>query len=482
MPSFDVCIIGSGLCGALVAEKLLKETNASILMVEEGQAYAFDGRTLLRQRYIEYSENPWPGDGRLGMSKIGLGGEALHWGANCPRFDPADFVSWPISYDDLEPYYCDAERRIGVSGHPGDPLRSEDHPMPPLPLPYGLRRVQQRLAEVGLDTESQPMARNSVSYDGRPPCVRCDTCYVCPSGAKYSPDFTIQKLVDNPAFSLVTDTQVLRLDKGNQDQIDKLVLRDLNSGGSTEVSAKHFVLAGGSRWTPALLLASDLANSSGQVGRNVVAHPRLTAQLELGEPLYPGQYAMMSLNSRRFMGNVEARQQLVFAVDLPAPEIRDQGRLLLGDDLLAGWRNQLEKGRITIQSYFEVPPAPESRIRVTQSDPLRFKFDKRWHSSLDRNRQVAEGRIRELARKLETRGARLLDVSLSNFPFHVAGGCRMGLDPRDSVCDPWGRTHDHSNLWVAGGSVARSGGCVSSSLTFAALALRAADRLADALT
>ena len=150
----DICIIGSGITAALVAEKLVEERDARIVVVEAGdETVPLPERAARRARFLAYGESPWGRDHVDGMTADGIqsrsmqvGGLAMHWGGVTPRFSPEDFrvrsmygvgADWPVSYEDLEPFYHEAERRIGVAGEQGPPEldpRASPFPMPALPL------------------------------------------------------------------------------------------------------------------------------------------------------------------------------------------------------------------------------------------------------------------------------------------------------------------------------------------------------------
>ena len=476
----DILIVGAGLCGVLLAEKLAEESEASIFLMEAGKSYPFEERAERRQDFIDYQYNPFPGVHDLGPYSA-VGGLALHWGGHAARFTEQDFRSWPISYDELEPYLCEAEERAGVSGDEGGlSYRSKPYPMPALPLSYGVKRVQEWVTRAGLKTRTQPYARNSVEYAGRPACTACDTCYVCPTGAKYSPDFTLNSLVESGRVKLLKQHQVLRLEAGPDQTIHRVLYRHVDSGERGELEAGQVVLAGGTVWTSALLLASGLANSSGLVGKWIAAHSRINARYELPEPLYPGQYGRIGIQCDQFTGDQELRFELRFRALTPAPQIRDEsGKLLLGDGLMNRWKDQLSRGLAGMMVYFEVPPVEESRVIATGELNGKLKF--KWSPQLPGLKQRMEQKVAELSEKLEAAGGRFLDLEHDTWSHHPAGGCRMGTDPKSSVCNPWGQTHDHTNLWVAGAPLFLTGGITSSSLTFVALSLRTGTRILETL-
>ena len=129
----DVVIIGAGISAAMLADKLTETSGARVVVVEAGdRLFNLDERFGHRERFLKYGENPWPGDHIKGQTARGIqsrsmtvGGLALHWGGTCPRFTPEDFrirslygvgYDWPLTYDELEPFYQEAEERIRSSG------------------------------------------------------------------------------------------------------------------------------------------------------------------------------------------------------------------------------------------------------------------------------------------------------------------------------------------------------------------------------
>src|SRR5262245_57189488 len=325
----DVCVVGGGITAAMVCEKLTESRNLRVAVVEAGnKIFNFNERHERRRRFLDYGENPYPNDHIRGQSGRGIqsrsmcvGGLAMHWGGTTPRFTPEDFRmkslfgvgdDWPISYEELEPFYQEAEERIGVSGQPGPPEldpRSKAYPLPSLPLSYNLTMLKQWAEKSGIPFWPNPVAKLSQPYRGRAKCVRCDTCNVCPTGAKYSPDFTFQDLLAKKRIDLYDRTLVRKLIvAANSNRIDEAVAVDRNRPDDpVRFRAKTFVLAAGYAWSSHLLLisASDrfpkgLANRSGLVGRYLTGHRGLNAQAEVPMRLYPGIYGADSLLSKLY--------------------------------------------------------------------------------------------------------------------------------------------------------------------------------------
>lgn len=520
----DICIIGSGITAAMVAEKIAGERDARIVVVEAGDETAGLGkRFALRERYLAYGENPWPNDhlegqtadGPLQSRSMQVGGLAMHWGGVTPRFSPEDFRvaslygvgdDWPITYEDLDPFYQDAEERLGVAGEQGprelDP-RGKPYPMPALPLSYNLERLKEWSDKAGIPFWSQPSAKNSVPYHGRSICCRSDTCFpICPVGAKYSPDFTWNALRAAKRIELIPRTLVRRLVLDERtDRISHAVAANRDHPDvPIEFRAKQFVLAGGYAWSPHLLLLSagsrtpkGIANSSGLVGKYMTGHRNVNTFVRLPLKLYPGINEQHSLVTKKFMRPGPLDKYMRHDVRIwessvgAEPRLRDDaGELLLGDDLLRDWRSRTAKGTARVRAYYDVIPDRESSltldpaVRNAWGDPMpRLRF--RDSAASLALREHTETEIRKLFASMARAGnGEIISTRVDDFQDHPAGGCRMGNDPASSVTDSFGRTHDHENLFVVGAPTSVSGGCANATLTFSALALRSAARIGEA--
>lgn len=520
----DVCIIGAGISAAMLAERLAElRPGATITIIDAGRSFFnIAERVEMRRRKLDYNENPWPGDAIPEQAAEGIisrtmavGGSAMHWGGACNRFSLEDIrlrsmyglaVDWPIEWDELERYYCEAERRLGVAGEPGpfpEDARSEPYPMAPMPLTYNLARLREESQKSGIPFWSTPQAKNTVPYDGRAACIRCNTCSICPTGARYSPDFTFKRLL--AAGKIKLHEQVL---------IRKLILDDRHDTIAAaqavdrrkpdeplEYRAKIFVLAAGYTWSPHLLLLSanarhpaGLANRSGHVGRYMTGHNWVTAQMEVPYVIYPGMNETHALLSRQYFrcapGGPYVRHDLRIWESAAGREPRlrdDSGNLLLGDQLMADWRARATaKGTARLRAYYDTHPDRDSRLTLGSAknsfgDPL-----PRIEHRLDPPAQARLKATREHILKVfgeitKANGGRLFAISDGPYQDHPAGGCRMGRDPASSVTDGFGRAHDHENLFVVGAPICPTGGCTNGTLTFVALTLRSAVKVAASL-
>jgi quinoprotein glucose dehydrogenase len=447
-----------------------------------------------------------------------VGGLAMHWGGVTPRFSPEDFrvhslygvgADWALSYEELDPFYQEAEVYMGVAGEQGpevlDP-RGKPFPLPALPLTYNLTKLKEWVSSAGIPMWSQPSAKLSVarSAEGRGACCRNDTCFpICPVGAKYSPDMTWRPLRANGRVRLLPRSIVRRLTpKQGSSQIEVAdVLQRDRPDEPLQVRAKTFVVAAGYAWSPYLLLMSSdsrfpngLANSSGLVGKYLCGHRNVQAFIELPLELYPGINEQHSLVTKAFMRPNPATSAKYLRHDLRVWESRvgreprlrnDGGELLFGDALLSDWRQRVERGTARVRSYYDVLPARESEItldnaRTTSWGTPMPGIAMRDSADSKALRAYQEDEITKLFERLARAGnGRILRKNVDEFQDHPAGGCRMGTDAGSSVVDSYGRAHDHENLFVVGAPTMPTGGCANGTLTFCALSLRSAAKIGE---
>lgn len=522
----DVCVIGAGITAAMCVERIVElNPRLRITVVEAGRSIVDRARrTEHRRRLLDYGEHPWPDDfiedqraaGMISMT-MAVGGQALHWGGACNRFSREDLRldsmygladDWPIEWDDLERWYVDAERRLNVAGdpspHPGD-ARSAPYPQPAMPLSYNLQVLKRWAEQSGIAFSPLPMARNLTPAGGRGACAMYDTCgEVCPTGARYSPDYTYQRLVADGRIALHDRTIVRRLvpyEGRNSIEVARAWRLD-RPDEVTEYRARTFVLAAGQCWSPHLLLLSSsprfpdgLANRSGLVGRYMNGHKFVSAMAWADVETFPGQNLTHSLISREYF-RCDPKQPFVRhdtrvweSAALREPRLRGEGgRLLVGDDLVGDWRARAGSGSaVRLRTYYDSHPSAESRLTLDPASKNRFgdpmpKIEHRLDAAAEAREAATlahcTGVFERMAR---ASGGRLLEPpTVSDYWDHPGGGCRMGVSPATSVVDSFGRAHDHENLFVIGAPTTPTGGVTNGTLTFVALSLRSATAIAGA--
>jgi quinoprotein glucose dehydrogenase len=167
------------------------------------------------------------------------------------------------------------------------------------------------------------------------------------------------------------------------------------------------------------------------------------------------------------------------------PRLRSpEGQLLLGDELLQDWRSRTKGSSVRLRVYIDVHPSAESRLTLDPSKKNRYgdpmpKIEHRLDEATIAREAATKEHVTELFNRFAKAGnGRIGAINQGDYLDHPGGGCRMGTDPTSSVCDSYGRTHDHDNLFVVGAPTTPTGGCTNGTLTFVALTLRSAEEIA----
>ncbi|WP_238179724.1 GMC family oxidoreductase N-terminal domain-containing protein, partial [Methylobacterium dankookense] len=288
----DAVVIGTGAGGAPVLARLAA-AGLTVVALEAGPnfapaAFAFD-ETLADEIYWtqeRLSGGSTPEAFGANNSGTGVGGSTLHWGAFVPRPGRRDFAlrtetgegcDWPLTLDDLLPFYERVERFIGVSGppdYPWDPGRR--YPLPPVPRNGPAEIMAAACARLGIRTADAPAAvvsRDFQQEDGpaRAACIRCGYCHQgCRTGAKTSMDVTYLPYAVRHGAEIRPESVVHGLERDRAGRITAVIYR--SGGFDRRQRCGAVYLCAGAVETPRLLLNLGLANGSGQVGRNYMGH------------------------------------------------------------------------------------------------------------------------------------------------------------------------------------------------------------------
>lgn len=439
----------------------------------------------------------------------GFGGSTLHYVGEAHRLHPESFrlrgstgqgLDWPLGYADLEPLYQAVEATIGVAGpdDPGARWRSAPYPLPAHPLSPPARRLGAAAGALGWDWGPNARAALPFAWRDRPGCNYCGQCSRgCPLGDKGSADVTFLALAEATGrLAVLTGAQVTALHPGPGGRI--AALSYVRDGTLQRQETPLLFLAAGAVQTPRLLLANrsvdhprGLANSSGQVGLNFmetlsVTLAGLAPGLGLGQRGLPADAISWQFNAPDALPGTAGG----FRLTSSAQEAGLNGPIGHATRLLSGHGRGLKQAlrdsfgqALAVTATGAVIADERSRITLSpdETDATGLPLPV-IHSVLTPNSLRLLRAMRDAAARLLAGAgvARILEQRSSWDAFtatHVFGTARMGTDPAGSVTDPFGRSHDHPNLFVADASLfPGSGGGESPSLTISALALRAADR------
>jgi choline dehydrogenase-like flavoprotein len=490
----DVVVIGSGMGGATFSAGLAP-SGARILILERGERLtdhqnARDARAIFQRGVFRPQENWYDAAGEAFNpgNYYYVGGNTKLYGAVLFRYRAEDFrpiqyaegstPGWPFGYEELEPWYTRAEALYQVRGALGDdstePRHSQPYPHSPVPDEPAIADLRERLKRIGLHPASLPLGVDIEAWlkDGQTPW---DAFPNTKSGKMDAETCGLAEALKYDNVTLETSARVLRLETDSAGNRIESVVYEKN-GEIIRLAPKVVVLAAGAVNSALLLLASangampnGLANRSDQVGRHFMNH-NLSFALALhpfrvNNSIYQKTIGLNDfyLNDGRGgppLGHVQLVGKISGAI--LKSELRQAPEAALG--FLA---------RRTFDFLFmtEDLPSPESRVRL---DGSRIVLD--WRRS---NLAAQNGLLNRMRDLLKEAGFPIVLVKHYDrrTPSHQCGTIRMGSDPARAAVDPESRTYDHRNLFIVDASVLPTSAAVNPSLTVAALALRAAERV-----
>ena len=544
----DVVVVGTGPGGATAAH-VLTQAHKSVVMLEKGRNHLlsldapfgplghvsndevkFTRRFFLgpdpfleprAYRNHEDEDDPlWVGDVNNLPSTVGGGG--FHADGKLPRFREVDFharselgpiegadvVDWPFGYDELEPYYAEAERLVGVAGdHTANPYaawRSGPYPMAPGADMFCATVTAAAAERLGFHPYRAPTGVNSVEYDGRPACNNCGFCafYGCPIEAKGDPVGLLRAALHTGRCEIRPEANVTEIVLDPTGRRARGVRYLDPEGTAHEVTAEHVVVACGAFETPRLLLRSGVGNPD-VVGRFLMYHlqtlvlglfpfrlhahrGRAVTHL-MDDPIVPDAAARAAARDAGlpyFRGGIVehggAGQPIMEAIHLPPGEMHS--RLMLDSpmrDCMAAFTMQGEDlpratNRVDLDPRLrDVWGRPAGRVTYA---PHRHEIAcaTHWGPRLEAVMKEAGAHTTFWVTSPPLPGHTRPGADPTPTSRHVMGTTRMGTDPGLTVCGPEQRCWDVENVLVTDSSVFPTSTGYGPTLTIVATALRAA--------
>ncbi len=525
-PTYDVCVIGSGAAGGVMTAELC-QAGAKVILLEAGQevkptrflTHKWPYELPFRGFRSEKQELFYPPDlansiryqtsDQVGVDRIRvLGGRTVHWNAVVLRFAPQDFrersvsgieEDWPISYEDLAPYYERVEQTIGVCGQDDglEILPAGKHYLPPLPFRCSERILKHACAPLGIPVIPVRKALLTRPYDRRPACHHCGHCMDgCDVSAIFStPGSMLPKARATGNLTLRQNALAREILVDGEGRPRAVSIIDRTTRKEEEIQARIFVLCCATVESARLLLNSrsrqhpaGLGNSSGVVGRYL--HGHLTTNVDAYVPELEGRPpsnqdgALDHVYIPRFRTK-GPENAYGFQVNYAGYMFPHHAKRLPGYG--ATFKSQvrrMQSGYLMMGGFAKVHARPENRVTVdphrtdTYGIPIpvvEFRFD-------DQDLAVYRAMNRtmlEICDRLKADTFPNFADRPRGFASHEVGTVRMRRDPRTSALNGFCQSHDVKNLFVTDGSSFTTFPEKNPTLTIMALSMRAADYIRD---
>ena len=507
-----VVIIGSGAGGGTLANELCQK-GIKVVVLEAGAKQS--NASFINDEWKSFGQLAWTdnrttsGSWRVAKDFPNLpawicktvGGTTTHWAGASLRFHEHEFkarttygdikganlMDWPLTLEEMAPYYAKAENKMGVTRTNG---------IPGLPGNNNFKVMYAGAHKLGYkEVHTGNMAINSQPRDGRGACIQLGFCFQgCKSGAKWSTLYTeIPKAEATGNFELRPESHVSRIEHNDAGKVTGVVYFD-KDGKEQRQKARVVCVAGNSIESPRLLLLSasskfpdGLANSSGQVGRNYMRHMTGSVYAAFKDPVHMYRGTTMAGivrdesrhdTKRGFAGGYEM-ETLSLGVPFMAAFL-DPGAW--GADF-AWWMDHYTN---IAGMWLVGEDLPRATNRVTLNTNVKDKwglpvpnvhYDDHDNDIAMRNHAFTQGeRIYQAAGAVKT-------FRTPPYPStHNMGTCRMGASAKDSVCNAHGQTHDIANLFISDGSQFTTSAAENPTLTIVTLAIRQADYIAKQMT
>ena len=497
----DVVVIGTGAGGAPLLSRLAK-AGLKVVALEAGKYWNptedFATDELSQSKLFWTDERLSAGNDPVHFgnnnSGKGVGGSTLHYTAYVPRPHPDDFrlysefgigTNWPIGYQDLESYFNEIEKFIGVSGPKTYPWRDKKqtfYPLQPLPLNGAAQLMKRGCDALHIQTSAAPNAALSgrfyqEGFGWRNACTNRGYCQAgCTTGAKASMDVTYIPLAIQYNAEIREECFVTELEMNTANIITGVVY--MNYDKMHRQKCKYVFLCAGAVETPRLLLINQIANSSGQVGKNFMAHTGMQVWGKFEEDVRPYKGipgGLISEDTHRPKDVDFASGYLLQSIGVMPVTYALQvarGRGLWGNELHKCMHEYNHTAGINILG--ECLPYKQNYLELSDEVDERNLPKPRIHFSFGENEKRLTCHAEKIMREIWNK-AGAEDVWSFNRSAHTIGTCGMGNDQEKAVVNKEGKSFDISNLYIADNSVFPSALSVNPALTIMAISLRTAD-------
>jgi len=506
----DAVIVGAGAAGGVLAKEL-SESGMRVVVLDAGPMWDpqhdFASDELSMQRLGWEDTRIVDGEDPLTMghnnSGRGIGGGTTHFTGVFLRFHDADFRArsldgvaedWPIGYEDLAPYYDKIEKEIAVSGPKHFPWGNFHGPYPYPerdPLSPNAYMFQKGCEALGIRHTVAPLAILSAPFEDRPPCINRGFCNQgCMPNAKFSTLIVHIPKAVRAGAEVLPDCMVTQVLTGKDGRVTGVTFA--HQGREYTQKARIVILSAYVVETPRLLLNSatprhpdGLANSSGWVGRSFMTHSSYDVYAKFPEEvrLYKGTPVLATTQDfyetmpesgfvRGYTLHAHGARPLAFVKGIA----NSQSGFMWGPQLRQTAIDYNFYGRVTMVG--EVLPHPDNRITLSdEKDDLGLPRAKVTFSYGENDRRLIRHAVGKMSDILEAAGGKTEFVIPDTA--HLMGGCRMGDDPRQSVVNSYGQTHDIPNLFICDASIFVTSGAGNPTNTVMALAARTADYIRE---
>lgn len=468
---YDLLVAGTGPASTFFIKKYLSKARASVkvLVLERGDFYSHADRLKKRagdtSHYKKAASKPRINNEERGWAyTIGFGGSSNCWYACTPRFLPSDFRmktlygvanDWPISYEELDPYYTEVEELMSISGPDETPFpRQGSYPLPPHILTTVDKVLNKKYGKLYI---SQPTGRASRPVNGRNACCASGVCGTCPVNAKFTIENSNIGVYEDPRVEVIYGAQVYSLELANN------VVRKVNfiqEGKERQAEAEVFALGTHAIFNPHILLNSGDSNPF--TGKGLGEQYGLQAVVYLDNMPNLGGSTWVTANGYMLYDGVHRKDHAACLMESSnSPEwIRvESGK----------WRNL-----ISFRMIFEDLPMEQNFVSATPEDLLTpttvFKGISSYTERAVDNMKI---KLPEVLSCLPVEKIEYLKPFGSES--HILGTTRMSADAKDGVVDKNLIHHQYRNLFVLGSGSFTTYSPANPTLTLSALSLYAAD-------